>query len=165
MMTRRIYFNQRLEIYGVHPGNWNHWEGIFLAPFLHGSTTHLISNSMPLLILGALILLNGWERLATASFVSAGVAGIFTILVGDPDSYHIGSSSVVYGYLGFLVGLGWYQKTPISIFIASVVIFLYWGAIHTMYPNEITRVKRISWEGHLGGALGGLLAARFYRMR
>jgi len=156
----RVFFGQTLEWYGIHPRDWSHWCGIFTAPFLHGSWGHLMGNSVSLMILGAVILLRGWEHLVSASIYSALIAGGLVWLIGDARSVHIGASSVLFGYFGFLIGLGWYEKTFRSILIAVGVIFFYGGAAYTMLPSDHTRAGLISWEGHLGGALGGFFAAK-----
>ena len=161
----RFFFAQGLEIYGLHGGNWSHWQGILLAPLLHLDWGHLTGNSLGLLTFGPVILLRGWERLATATFIPIFAAGAFTIFMGDVGSIHLGASSVVFGYFGFLVGLGFYERTPLSILIAGIVLYAYWHMFYTMYPSDYTAAQGISWEGHLGGALGGLISARQFRRR
>jgi membrane associated rhomboid family serine protease len=127
---------------------------------LHGGWDHLIGNSIPLLILGPAILIKGWENLVSASFFSALVAGVFVLIVGAQGSWHIGASSVVFGYFGFLVGMGYYERSPVSVIFAFGVIIFYGGAVYTMFPTEFARANHISWEGHLGGAVGGFWASK-----
>lgn len=164
-LVDRFFLRGGLTVYGIRPGQYSHWEGIIFAPFLHGSWSHLAGNSVSLLVLGAAVLLHGWKNLVSVTWVSALVAGLLVLFIGERGSVHIGASSVIFGYFGFLVGAGIYQKTPKSILLAVLVILFYGGAFYTMFPTEITRASRISWEGHLGGALGGFLFARSSRHR
>jgi len=156
----RIFFGNELQNYGIYPRTWSHWEGLIFAPFLHGGWGHLIGNSISLLVLGAAILIKGWRDLVTVSLVSALTAGVLVMLIGKSGTVHIGASSVVFGYFGFLIGTGIYQKTPFSILLATLVIIFYGGAIYTMFPTETARAANISWEAHLGGALGGFWIAQ-----
>ncbi len=156
----RVFFNSGLEIYGIHPRQFDHWEGLIFAPLLHGSWSHLIGNSISLIVLGAAILTRGWQDLIKASWASALTAGLLVFFVGSANSVHIGASSVIYGYFGFLIAAGIYQRTFSSIFLATLVIIFYHGAIYTMFPSDLAKAGGISWEGHLGGAIGGFLIGR-----
>jgi len=155
-----LLLGSRLELAGIQPREFSGLDGILFAPFLHAGWGHLLSNSLALLILGAALLLSGWRDLAIVTAVSALVAGIVVWLIGSPHSIHIGASSVVFGYFGFLIASGYYQKTPLTILLAVLVVIFFGGAIWTMLPTETVRAANISWEGHLGGALGGFLVAR-----
>lgn len=156
----RIFFGGGLERYGIHPRNFSHWEGILFAPFLHGDWNHLIGNSLSLMVLGAAILVQGWRDVIKVSWVSALTAGLLVFAIGKSGTVHIGASSVVFGYFGYLVGAGIYQRTPSSIFFAVLVIIFYGGTVNTMFPTDQARAFNISWESHLGGAIGGFLVAR-----
>ena len=156
----RLLFGGSLERYGIHPREFSHWEGLLFAPFLHGGWNHLIGNSISLMILGSAILIQGWRDVFTVSWFSALTAGLLVFFIGKTGTVHIGASSVVFGYFGFLVGAGIYQRTPRSIFFAVLVIIFYGGAIYTMFPTDQARAANISWEAHLGGALGGFWVAR-----
>ena len=154
-----LFFGSKLEYAGTRPGNWNHWEGIFLAPLLHDDVEHLSSNSLGLLIFGVLILIRGWKPLIAASLYPVVIGGLFVMLIGDRDSVHIGASGIVYGYWTYILTVSFYDRTLLSVAIAVVVILLYGGYIYGMIPSQYNEINRISWEGHLGGALGGFMAA------
>jgi len=159
----RFIIPSGLEWYGIHPRDWSHWEGIFLAPFLHGSWGHLIGNSLSLLFLGGAVLVHGWRKLIEVSVASALIAGALVFFIGSAGSVHVGASSVIFGYLGFLLGMGIYERSLRSIVLAVLVLIFYGGGLSTMFPNRTTVAARISWEGHLGGALGGFFMARSKR--
>ncbi|MEJ6579410.1 MAG: rhomboid family intramembrane serine protease [Akkermansiaceae bacterium] len=164
-ISDRVLLGGSLEQHGIHPRDLSHWDGFLFAPFLHGSWGHLIGNSISLLILGAAILIKGWRDLVIVSVVSALTAGLVVFVIGSLGTNHIGASSIIFGYFGFLVGMGLYQRNGLSILLAVLVVFFYGGAIFTMFPTAIARAASISWEGHLGGAIGGFLIARSRRLK
>lgn len=164
-ISDRLFFRGALESHGIHPRSFSHWESIFFAPFLHGDFAHLIGNSISLLILGSAILIKGWRDLITVSVVSALVAGVLVFLIGRSGTNHVGASSVIFGYFGYLIGMGIYQRNAYHILLAVAVVLLYGGAVFTMFPTSMARAASISWEGHLGGAIGGFLVARALRLR
>ena len=129
-----------------------------LAPFLHGGFGHVISNTVPLLLLGSLVAARGWQTLlgVTLFVVLLGGAGVWLVARGGS---HVGASGLVFGYFGYLVARGWYDRRIVSILIAVVVIVVYGGLIFGVLPTG----DRVSWEGHLTGLIAGVLAARFGR--
>ena len=159
----RLFFGNGLEGLGLQPGNWSHWEGIFLAPLLHGGWGHLLGNSIGLATLGAIILVRGWQALVRVSIYAIIVGGLFVMLVAGNGSIHIGASGVVYGYWAYIIGLGFYERTGSSILWAIAIIIVYGGFVYGMFPTESNAIAHISWQGHLGGALGGLFAAKQLR--
>lgn len=162
-ISDRLLFGGHLEQHGIQPREFSHIEGLFFAPFLHGSWNHLIGNSISLLILGAAILIKGWRDLFIVSVTSTLAAGIVVFIIGSSGTNHVGASSLIFGYFGFLLGMGIYQRNGVSILLATLVVIFYGGAISTMLPTGATRAANISWEGHLGGAIGGFLIARARR--
>ncbi len=160
-----LFMGSRLEMAGIQPRDPSGLDGILFAPFLHAGWAHLLSNSVALLILGAALLMSGWRDLLIVSAVSALVAGVIVWVIGAADSVHIGASSVVFGYFGFLIASGFYQKTPRTILLAVLVVIFFGGALWTMLPTESVRTANISWEGHLGGVIGGFLVARSRRKK
>ncbi|MEN8849344.1 MAG: rhomboid family intramembrane serine protease [Akkermansiaceae bacterium] len=160
-----LLLGSRFEMWGIQPRDFSELEGIIFAPFLHAGWGHLLSNSIALLILGAALLMSGWRDLLILSVVSALVVGVIVWVIGESNSVHIGASSVVFGYFGFLIASVFYQKTPRTILLAVLVVIFFGGALWTMLPTKIVRTANISWEGHLGGAMGGFLVARSRRKK
>lgn len=150
-----------LENHGIHPRSFSHLEGFIFAPLLHAGWAHLFGNSVSLIVLGAAILAFGWRELATVSIAAALGGGLVAWLIGTNGSNHIGASSLVFGYLAFLLALGFYQRTPATILFSLLVIFFYGGAFFGILPGK----EGISWESHLGGAIGGFLIARSKRKK
>ena len=141
--------------YGIMPRTVDGLRGIPLAPFLHGGFGHALSNTVPLLMLGGLVAARGWQALlgVTLFVVLLGGAGVW---LAARSGSHIGASGLVFGYFGYLVARGWYDRRIVSILIAVVVIIVYGGLIFGVLPTG----DRVSWEGHLTGLIAGILAAR-----
>ena len=132
--------------------------GILLAPLLHGSFSHLMSNTFPLLLLGGFVTLRGTKTLVGLTLFVVVLGGLLVWLVGRP-AIHIGASGLVFGYFGYLVAQGWYERSFVSIAVAVAVLLLYGGIIFGVLPQA----GFISWEGHLFGLIAGVLAARMGR--
>lgn len=146
-----------LDRFGIIPRTTVGLRGILLAPFLHGGWAHLMANSVPFAVLGWLVLLRGAGRFWTVSAIAMLVGGLGTWLTGAPGSVHIGASGVIFGYLGYLLLSGWFERSfrsiALSLFVVSAYGSLLWGVL----PAQ----PGISWQGHLFGFLGGAIAARF----
>ena len=134
--------------------------GILLSPLLHGSFSHLMSNTFPLLLLGGFVAIRGAKTLIGVSLLVIVLGGLLVWIVGRP-AVHIGASGLVFGYFGFLVAQGWYERSIVSIVVAVGVLLLYGGIIFGVLPQA----GFISWEGHLFGLIAGVLAARMSRQQ
>jgi membrane associated rhomboid family serine protease len=145
-------FNQ----YGIYPGKVSGLRGIAFAPFLHGGLMHLLSNTLPMLFLGALVSLRGQTTFWTTTVFVAVVGGLGVWLLGRP-AFHIGASGLVFGYFGYLVALGWFERKLGSIAVAVLTLVLYSGLVWGVLPLRAF----VSWEGHLFGMLAGALVAYF----
>jgi membrane associated rhomboid family serine protease len=151
-----LIFRGSLDGLGIRPRTLSGLGGIFLAPLLHGNFQHLLTNSIPLLVLGWLIL--STRQLKSFVFISliiVVVSGFGTWLIGPRNSVHLGASGLVFGYLGFLLLLGYFERSFRAIALAVVVFFLYGGLIWGVLPL----VQGVSWQAHLFGFVGGGLAA------
>jgi membrane associated rhomboid family serine protease len=144
-----------LDVYGILPRTLIGLRGIFFAPFLHGSIAHLISNTLPFLALGWFVMLRETRDFFTVSAITLLVSGVGTWLFGSPG-FHIGASGVIFGYFGFLLLRGYFERSVRAILLSLVVGLFYGGLIWGVLPQQ----TGISWEGHLFGFIGGILAAR-----
>lgn len=129
--------------------------GVLGMPFAHGSIEHLLANTMPLLVFGALLLGRGVAYFLKVSLVVMVVGGLALWLLGR-ETAHIGASGVVFGQFGFLVVRGLCERRLSSIAITVFVVLAYGGAIFGVLPQG----ERVSWEAHLFGLLAGVGAAR-----
>jgi membrane associated rhomboid family serine protease len=142
--------------HGIVPRTAYGLSGILMAPFLHANLQHLLANTIPFVILGALILLRGVRAFLTVTIVSALVAGAGTWLFGASGTMHIGASGVVFGFFGYLLFRAIYDWRLSSFLIAIVVAVLYGASL----LSSLVPAQGISWSGHLFGFLGGIYAAR-----
>lgn len=148
-----------LVAFGVHPRTWFGLLGIFFAPFIHGGFAHLMANTIPLAVLGWFVMLRRKRDLFTVSLVSALVGGLGIWLIAPAASVHVGASILIFGYLGYLLSRGIFERRFWPIVGSVVTFFLYGGALFGVLPGQ----PGISWQGHLFGFLGGILAARLLR--
>ena len=151
-----VVFKGSLDRYGIQPHSLMGLRGILFAPFLHGGFGHLIGNTIPFITLGWLTMIQETSDFYIVSLVSAIVGGIGVWIFGAPGSIHIGASIVIYGYLGFLLLRGYFQKNIPSIALSLFVALAYGGLIWGVFPSEIG----VSWQGHLFGFIGGAIAAK-----
>ncbi|NES21688.1 MAG: rhomboid family intramembrane serine protease [Symploca sp. SIO3E6] len=153
-----IVFRQKinLNIYGIIPREIMGLRGILFAPFLHNGFAHLISNTIPFLVLGWFVMLQKTSEFFIVTPIIMLVSGLGVWLLGSP-AVHIGASGVIFGYLGFLLARGFFDRNFLSILLSLLVGSLYGGLIWGVLPNQ----PGVSWEGHLFGFIGGVLAARF----
>ena len=147
--------NGRLDQYGIIARDPEGLIGIITSPFLHLGFGHLISNTLPLVTLGALIALSGAARLAAVTAVVAIIGGFGTWLISPPNTITIGASGVVFGYAAYLVARGIFNRRLTQVLVGVLVIGV-WGSalLGGLLPQD-----GISWQGHLFGAIAGILAA------
>jgi len=152
-----IALDDRLEQNGIQPRSVDGLDGIAWAPFLHGGFPHLISNTIPFVVLSALTLTGGLRRYLSASVLIIGIGGllVWTFAIGSNEN-HIGASGWVFGLFGFLIAAAWFEKRPVSILVALLALFAYGGTILFGFVPR----PGLSWEGHLFGFAAGLAAAR-----
>ena len=148
--------------WGIAPHTAKGITGILTLPFLHGSWEHLLSNTVPILVLGT-ALYYCYPTLANrVMLVTYLGSGLLTWCIGNPNATHIGASALVYGLNLFLITSGFIRGNRMLIVIALIMVFLYGSFIWGMIP-ALAIPQNISWEGHLSGALIGVLLAIFLR--
>ncbi|WP_378737790.1 rhomboid family intramembrane serine protease [Nocardia brasiliensis] len=146
--------NNQLDNAGIHPRSADGLSGILFAPVLHHGWPHLVGNTLPVLVLGFLALAAGIGRGLAATAIIWIVAGVGTWLTGGSGSVHLGASVLVFGWLTFLISRGWFARNIGQIVLGLVVVALYGSLLWGVLPGQ----AGISWQGHLFGAMGGLLA-------
>jgi membrane associated rhomboid family serine protease len=144
------------DIYGVIPRTLSGLWGILCAPFLHANFAHLIANTGSLLIFGWLVMLRRTRDLVTVGALSALTAGLGTWLIGGAHTVHIGASGVIFGLFGFLLSRGIFERKVWPVVGSLLSLVFFGGMLRGVFPG----LPGISWEGHLFGFLGGILAAR-----
>lgn len=151
-----------LSRFGLMPQSARGLFGILILPFLHGGWEHLASNSIPILVLGT-ALYYFYPTLANrVILLTYLLSGLLTWCLGSPGSIHIGASALVYGLNLFLIVSGFIRGNRMLIVISLVVVFLYGGFVWGMIP-DLAILQNISWEGHLSGAIVGIMLAILFR--
>ncbi len=145
----------RLDRFGVQPRNMGGLFGIITAPWLHLGFSHLISNTVPFLVLGGLVMLGGRRVFLNVSVFIALVGGLALWLFGPSFSNHVGASLVIFGYLGFLLSRGLFERSAFWTVISFGILILYGYMIFGVLPGR----PGISWQGHLFGFGAGIFAA------
>lgn len=147
--------NNSLDQFGIIPRDVDAAGHIVLAPWLHFGWAHLVANSGPFLVLGVLTYVAGFLRWLATTVVSVVVSGVTVWLTAPPGSITLGVSGLVFGYLAYLLIRGFFTRRPGQIALAVVILLVYGGVLTGLLPTA----SSVSWQGHLGGALGGGLAA------
>ena len=149
------------QVGGIKPHDLGGLDGIVFAPFLHASFVHLYSNSVPLIITGTFVLARGLRRFLIITGFIAVASGIGVWLLGRPGTVVIGASGVIFGYFGYLVVRGLVERSLWGIAVGLLVGLLYGTQISGVLPGD----QLISWQAHLFGLAGGVLAAILFRRR
>ncbi len=144
-----------LDYFGIHSWEVSSLPSVFVAPFLHADWAHLISNSLPFAVLGFVVLLGGAVRAGLSTLMSVLVSGVFAWLLSPPNTVTIGASGLIFGWLTYLVARGAFARDGRQILIGVVVLVVYGGILWGVLPTQVG----VSWQAHLGGAIGGVLAA------
>ncbi|MGP3967149.1 rhomboid family intramembrane serine protease [Streptomyces sp. 6N223] len=149
--------------YGIQPRETSSLLDVYPAAFLHFGGDHLAANAVPLLIFGFLAALRGIGRFLAVCAVIITASGLGVWLTASPDSLTAGASGVVFGLFGYLLTRGFVERNALDITVGVVVLLCYgsilWGALPLTAPDDV------SWQGHLFGLAGGVLAARWLRRR
>lgn len=152
-----VFLGGALNQFGIIPRTLIGLRGILFAPFLHGSLGHLLANTVPFAVLGWFVLLRGIDEFLEVTLITMAVGGLGTWLIAAPRTVHIGASGVIFGYLGFLLARGYFERSFSAILLSLLAAFFYGGMIWGVLPGQAF----ISWQGHLFGFIGGAIAAKW----
>jgi membrane associated rhomboid family serine protease len=156
-----VVFGGALDNLGVWPrtavGLW----GILLAPFLHVGFAHLAANTLPFLMLGWFVMMRHIRDFFIVTVIVTIVSGLGIWLIAPSNTVHLGASGLIFGYFGFLLLRGYFERSLSSVFWSIVVLFLYGGMIWGVLPQQYG----ISWQSHLFGFIGGVWAAHLLARR
>ncbi len=147
-----LFLGHRLTSWGILPRSFTGLIGIPLAPMIHGGFWHAVSNTVPLLILGALTLAGGkrmfWETTVNVTLLSGALVWIFA-----REAYHVGASGLVFGYFGAILARAVMERSIITIAIAIVTVMAYGGLLWGILPLR----SYVSFESHLFGLIAGFV--------
>ena len=153
-------FNLDLHAFAIRPRAPEFLVGVLTAPLLHGSLEHLLGNSFGLFVLGVLTIYRYPQGSRIALPVIWLIAGLGTWLIGR-TSFHIGASGITHGLMFFVFVSGLIRRDRASIAAALLAFAFFGGMLVTILPRE----PGVSWEYHLAGAVGGVIAAIALRKR
>ncbi len=146
---------------GIRPHQASGLDGILFAPFVHSGWEHLLANSSPLILLGTFALAAGTRRFLIATLIIAVVSGVGVWFLTPPNYLVVGASGVIFGWLGLLFMRGLVEGSLWHLAVALIVGLLYGWQLILIFPTD----EQVSWQGHLCGFAGGMLAALFTRRR
>lgn len=144
-----------LDSHGIEARQVGDLPNILWAPLLHFGWAHLISNSVPFLVLGVVVYMSGPIRWVVTTVISTITSGLLAWLLAPLHSITAGASGVIFGYLTYLLVRGIFSRKISQIVIAVVVFAIYGSVLFGVFPT----MAGVSWQAHLGGAIGGVLAA------
>lgn len=163
-----VLLGRAMDWFGIRPRTAIGLLGIFFSPLLHGNIPHLLGNTLGFVVLGWLLLLKGETDFWAVTIVVLLASGLGVWLFGRGQAYHLtldrlhsvqmvhmGASGIIFGYLGFLLFCSFFDDNPLSLLLSVTVGVFYWHLIPGILPKQIG----VSWEAHLFGFLGGILAA------
>ena len=160
-LVDQLLFHGALDNFGVWPrtavGLW----GILLAPVLHAGFGHVMANTVPFLVLGWLVMMRRLRDFFVVSFITIIVSGLGIWLIAPANTVHLGASGLIFGYFGYLLLRGYFERSLSSILWSILVLFLYGGMIWGVLPQRLG----ISWQSHLFGFIGGGFAAYWLTLR
>src|SRR5215472_17182065 len=147
--------------FGVLPHHVTRLPEIFTAPFLHVSWQHIEGNTVPLFVLGVLAAYRGIKKFLLMTLIVAVVSGLAVWLFQGSTELTVGASGLIFGYFGYVVVRGFFDRNLLDIGVGIVAGLLYWTILQVAIPGT----PGVSWIGHLGGLCGGVLAAWLLRER
>lgn len=150
-----VALGHRLDGWGIEPREVDGFFGILAAPLLHGGWAHLIANTVPAFVLGFLVLATGLRRGLVATAIIWVLGGLGVWLFAGGGSVHIGASGLVFGWLTYLIVQGFVDRKPGEMAIGVIVFLVYGGILWGVLPSQ----PGVSWQGHLFGAIAGVVAA------
>jgi membrane associated rhomboid family serine protease len=153
--------SHRLDQWGITPRTAGELPDIFTAPFLHAGFGHLVANTVPLAVLGFLAALRGLWRFVAVTALIVVVSGLGVWLTSPSGTVTLGASGLVFGYLGYVLLRGLVDRRASDIAVGVVVALVYGSVLWGVLPVQ----RGVSWQGHMFGLLGGVLAAWLFRAR
>jgi len=153
-----VFLGSALDAYAIVPRTLSGLFGIFAAPFLHVGLVHLVSNSIMFAILTPLMMARNRRDFYAVALITTITSGLGAWLLGGAGTVHLGASGVLFGFLGFLMARGFFERSLSAIALSLVMVWAFGGLVWAIFP--ILAGVGISWQAHLFGFLGGIWAAR-----
>jgi len=156
-VVNNLILHGHLNQYGIRPRHIGGLPGIIWSPFLHGSFQHLMANTVPLALLGAILCLRGRNEFAIVTMMGVILSGVLTWLIGR-NAYHIGASGLIFCFFGYLASLAFFERKIGTLLLSIACILGYGGIVRGILPTS----SAVSWESHLAGFISGITLAWFF---
>ena len=150
-----LLLNGGLDTFGIVPRQIAGLQGVLFAPFLHAGFEHVFANTLPFIILGWFVMLRSMRTFFVVSIIAILVSGLGTWVTGPSGSIHLGASGLIFGYFGYLLSRGYFERSWQAILWSIFVALIYGWMLLGILPRGL----QVSWQSHLFGFLGGVLAA------
>ncbi len=144
----------KLNVWGIYPREVSGLVGILWAPFLHVGFYHLISNSLPMLILLALVYMSSVRAFTWVSITGILFGGLGVWIFGS-SGYHVGASGLIFAFWGYLIADAWFRRSLKSVLISAITLLLYGGLLVSLLSYH----PQVSFSSHLFGLLAGVITA------
>lgn len=154
-----VYTGIDNSFFGIHPLDLSRLHGILTVPLVHGNAEHLFNNLFAFAALSSLLFVVYDGMAGKVISVLWLFTGLLMFLFARSEFYHIGASGVVYALIFFLSAAGFISRTRTPVVVSLIVIFYYGGSIWGIFPLQ----EKVSWDGHLAGAVAGLFSAWAFR--
>ncbi len=145
---------------GIQPRTLGGLQAIVVAPWLHAGFGHLLANTIPFVVLGWFVMLRRTTDFFVVALAALLASGLGIWLFGGASTIHLGISGVIFGFFGYLLARGYYERSIVAIVMAALAFLIYGGMMWGMLPLQ----QGVSWQGHLFGFVGGVLVA-YWQMR
>lgn len=152
---------QRLDTFGITPRKGSELLDIVPAAFMHVGFAHLASNSVPLLVLGFIAALRGIGRYLAVAVTIMIISGLGVWLIAPAHTTTLGASGLIFGLFGYLLSRGFVDRRPLDVIVGLIVGVLYGSILWGVVPSA----NGVSWQAHLFGLVGGVVAAFLFRER
>jgi membrane associated rhomboid family serine protease len=147
--------------YGILPRSIGRLPQIFSAPFLHFSWDHIEGNSGPLFVFGLLAAYRGVKKFLGVTLIVAVTSGLAVWLFQGGSELTVGASGLIFGYFGYVLSRGVFDRNLIDVLTALVMALSYAYILTVAIPGA----PGVSWIGHLGGLIGGIASGWIFRTR
>jgi membrane associated rhomboid family serine protease len=153
-LINNLFLSGYLDRFGITPRHLGGLPGIIWAPLLHGSFSHLLANTLPLLILGGILCARSQSEFAMVAATGTLLGGGLTWLFARNAS-HIGASGLIFCFFGYLASLAYFRRTFGTLLLSAICVLAYGGMLRGIVPTSTP----VSWEGHIAGLLAGIALA------
>ena len=143
---------------GVYPRTQSGLLGVITAPLIHGSWEHVIGNTLPLALVGSM-LIYGYPRSRFWALAGIWLLSGASVWLFARSSYHFGASGLTHGIFFYLFVGGILRRDRLSAALLMIAFYMYGGMIMTIFPQD----SGVSFESHFFGAASGAIFAYAFR--